>query len=899
MSTREFCPIAIIGESDSTDHFAGVRESLQARGVDASQLRLDDVMGRIIPPKTRVVAVADTQSFRVLSVLRQARRAGACTVLLMDGITEYRNTFENPNVRPEFLRPEPVDIIACAGDVDRHRLEELGNVAIATGLPRLDALGAMPRPDQPRIMVATAKHPTFNETQREQLIRALILLRDRLTALGVDVIWRLTDGLAEVLDVHQDTAPLHESLARASAVLTTPSTLLVEAMLADRPTGLLFPFDAPCWPQAAWMLDAESPQNPGIIDQTIQNLLHPDQDALSQQSQILKRMHQSKQPACDAVADLLIDMADNPRQRDVDLSLLDPTRLPARVAPTPGRTRVLSLVRCDLSPVGGVTTWSERLGRAFAADSQLGYDFRTLIIATHPGSASYIEDGKDDLRHLVIVDPAADHWKAIQTVKEAIERLNPDIILPNYADMCYAAAMLTRRQGKRLIAVAHTDHQSYSDLIGFYDRWDGAVGVSAACIDWLDTIANGRPLHKIVYGVPVASSPRTVETAGPLKITYIGRMVEVQKRISDLLLVIDGLESRAVKYEFHTVGDGDDVDAWQTALAKRTLEHGRVIQHGRKPEKWVEHFLATVDVSVLVSDYEGTSITMLESMGAGVVPVVTRVSSGVDEWVHDGVNGIVVEVGQTDQMAQRLADLASDRARLGTMGLAAWETVKDRISIDVMARNYKALFDEVIKRPIDQSPTDLGLRLIENYTWCKEWAEDPDGAMEWIRSSLGESGYRNIAIDIPGEDSDAVIFRATAGQPVDERVKEYRASGLGVAVWPYLHDNAVTDRLHRCVDEAVAAGHKRIVMYGLGKHTQKASGLFDRELPIVGLIDDNPPRSGCAYDLPVVTLEHVIEELKPDAILLSSDAWEEQMWHKTAALREAGIDVIAVYGTYE
>ena len=61
--------------------------------------------------------------------------------------------------------------------------------------------------------------------------------------------------------------------------------------------------------------------------------------------------------------------------------------------------------------------------------------------------------------------------------------------------------------------------------------------------------------------------------------------------------------------------------------------------HGRRSPQWVERFLGRVDASVLVSDYEGTSITMLESMGAGVVPVVTRVSSGVDEWIRDGENG--------------------------------------------------------------------------------------------------------------------------------------------------------------------------------------------------------------------------------------------------------------------
>ena len=46
-------------------------------------------------------------------------------------------------------------------------------------------------------------------------------------------------------------------------------------------------------------------------------------------------------------------------------------------------------------------------------------------------------------------------------------------------------------------------------------------------------------------------------------------------------------------------------------------------------------------------------------------------------------------------------------------------------------------------------------------------------------------------------------------------------------------------------------------------------------------------------------LERALAELKPDAVLLSSDAWEEQMWRRSAVLRAAGVRVLPLYGTYE
>lgn len=885
--------VSIVQEASGADHFPGVEQALRARGIECGWVLVEQTPDRLAAG-TRVVAVSDVLSFEPLSILRQARRLGACTVLLMDGITEYRNTFLNPNVGPDFLRPAPVDVVACAGAVDRDRLARLGNDAVVTGLPRLDAVRPTPLPASPTVLVSTARTPSFSDHERSLLVSALRALRDRLALLGAQVRWRLTGGLELELDVPPDVASLAASMRWARAVITSPSTLLVEAMKAGRPALLVHPFDAPCWPRAAWRLDAACLGSPGAIEAELASLLDPTAEDLQRQHRVLAAMHQQDPPAAEAVADVLATLVDRPRRAAIPASRLDPVRLPARRPAVTGRRRVVSLVRCDASPVGGVTTWSQRLAAAFAG-RDLGYDLHTLAVIMHPSSLGL---ARDETTHACVVDPMVDQWKAVQTVRSAIERLEPDIVLPNYADLCFAASMQLRARGVRAIAIAHTHHETCRDVIAFYDRWDGAVGVSAACMEWLEPMAGGRPLARIVYGVPIADAPRRVDPRGPLRLAYIGRVVETQKRVGDLLVVIDGLERRAVPYVFHLVGDGEALAGWTQALGRRRLRHGRVVVHGRRSAEWVQRFLGEIDVSVLVSEFEGTSITMLESMGAGVVPAVTAVPSGVGEWVRDGINGVVVPVGEPDRMAARLAELARARDRIAAMGRAAWQTVRRDVSVDAMAERYRRLFDEVMARPMDRAPSDVGLRLHDRYTWRKEWVERPDDAMRWMKAVLAESGYRNVAVGEPGPGSDAVIVRAGAAAPVEAMVRRYRARGLGVAVWPHLIEAPVTDRMHRLALGAVGHGCRRIAIYGIGRHTRRAAGIFDRGLPLVGLIDDAPPRPRL-FGLPVVTLDRALPELKPDAVLLSSDAWEPQLWRRAHTLREAGVHVIPMYGSYD
>ncbi|MCA9299946.1 MAG: glycosyltransferase, partial [Phycisphaerales bacterium] len=447
--------------------------------------------------------------------------------------------------------------------------------------------------------------------------------------------------------------------------------------------------------------------------------------------------------------------------------------------------------------------------------------------------------------------------------------------------------------GVRMVAIAHTHDEYYQKMMETYGTWDGCVGVSSTCMEWLESLASDRPCARIVYGVPIAPEPRTASSTGPIRLAYIGRMEEPQKRISRLHDLIRALDERRVPFELHMVGDGSAMKPWRDDLVEPV--HGSVLIHGRRSPEWVQNLLRSIDVSILVSDYEGTSITMLESMGAGVVPVVTRVESGVEDWIEDGVNGHFVEIGDIEAMASRLEALASNREALDRMGRAAWATIHERLSIDGMARAYASVFDEVRGRPHVVRPTDTVARLIES-----DWEQRlDDDAIDWAKGLLEEAGFTSIAIDDEAAGADAVIFQANRG--IAERVRTLRERGIGAVVVPGLIDDAdAMTRLQRAVIDAVSHGRSRLAIFGLGAHTRRASDvILDGRHPIIGFIDDRATPGAEFLGLPVQTLDRAGDDLDPDCIILSSDAWEAQMWEKTGEMRARGIEVRTLYGTYD
>ena len=66
--------------------------------------------------------------------------------------------------------------------------------------------------------------------------------------------------------------------------------------------------------------------------------------------------------------------------------------------------------------------------------------------------------------------------------------------------------------------------------------------------------------------------------------------------------------------------------------------------------------------------------------------------------LNNGINGLVVSPGDSQQLYDALNKLIVDRALFATLGQAARKTVQERYSLDTVNRDYMALFNNVYKQ---------------------------------------------------------------------------------------------------------------------------------------------------------------------------------------------------------
>ena len=117
----------------------------------------------------------------------------------------------------------------------------------------------------------------------------------------------------------------------------------------------------------------------------------------------------------------------------------------------------------------------------------------------------------------------------------------------------------------------------------------------------------------------------------------------------------------------------------------------RVLLPGRT-EKVIDE-LRKSKMFCLSSDYEGMSNSMIEAICVGL-PVVSTKVSGTDELIQDGVNGLLVSIGDEQGMTNALEKLIQDEELMKKMGE---ENLKKAslFQIDTIVNEWMKLINQV------------------------------------------------------------------------------------------------------------------------------------------------------------------------------------------------------------
>lgn len=181
--------------------------------------------------------------------------------------------------------------------------------------------------------------------------------------------------------------------------------------------------------------------------------------------------------------------------------------------------------------------------------------------------------------------------------------------------------------------------------------------------------------------------------AGVFTIGAVGRLSD-EKGYELLIRAVDHLIREGNDVALLIAGEGSQRDKLEALLAG--LGRGdRIRLLGFQSD--VIPLYEAMDLFVLSSLREGLPNVVLEAMALEVPVVATRIA-GIPKLIEDGRNGLLVEPGSIDALAEAIARTMNDPALRLLLQREGRTTVESNHSFAVRMDRFRALYDELLER---------------------------------------------------------------------------------------------------------------------------------------------------------------------------------------------------------
>lgn len=288
-----------------------------------------------------------------------------------------------------------------------------------------------------------------------------------------------------------------------------------------------------------------------------------------------------------------------------------------------------------------------------------------------------------------------------------------DVLHVHYAIPHAVCAVLAREMSGRDIGIVTTLHGTDISVLGQDSTLSQAIKYGIDKSDIVTTVSHAlkeqtyelidtvKPIETIYNFVDEReyfprNSRNLKEQFGIQEDEKVLIHVSNFRKIKNLPHIIEAfMKIRAnVKAKLLLVGDGPEKHRVMDQV-KESPYMKDVLFLG-KQENLAELY-AISDLKLLLSQQESFGLVLLEAMACGVPCIGTNVG-GIPEVIEHGVDGFIVELGDTEAVADYAVQLLQDEEKLLRFREAAIRAVGDKFHSSKIVEQYENLYEKVAER---------------------------------------------------------------------------------------------------------------------------------------------------------------------------------------------------------
>lgn len=189
---------------------------------------------------------------------------------------------------------------------------------------------------------------------------------------------------------------------------------------------------------------------------------------------------------------------------------------------------------------------------------------------------------------------------------------------------------------------------------------------------------------------PLPFYPAQLPSVRRQRIIAVGRYFD-EKGYDMLLKAWEIVEKVSDDWELDVYGDGNK-PYYEKIAASLNLDKKRCRLNDSISDVQKEYLDSSL--FVCTSRFEGFGMGIVEAMACGLPVVAFDCLWGPRSIITDGEDGLLVENGHIEKMAETILSLISHPERISEMGMNARRNVQ-RFNIDAVAKKWKRLFDSL------------------------------------------------------------------------------------------------------------------------------------------------------------------------------------------------------------
>lgn len=366
----------------------------------------------------------------------------------------------------------------------------------------------------------------------------------------------------------------------------------------------------------------------------------------------------------------------------------------------------LLIVSRSHNPLGGADRIIVDLCRELPAhgwDVTLGltrgakYDNPDAYRRVHPGLQTIDIDGRLGTRK-----------QRLTALRNTIIKTAPDIVLSmRVFDVYEVVAELKEKDiyaAPRLAVGVRACEEAYiSDVRRYQDNIDMCITSGILIADVCREFAGmeNERVESIGGGVRLPYiSPLPRCSANPIRLLYAGRLEQSQKRVADLLPLVQSLDAKEICFELDICGAGPD-ESMITQLLKPWIDRGMVRMHGWVDrEELYSRFYPRADCFVHFAAWEGITIAPREAMAHGVIPVISEFPGLKAEGQFiNGVNALTFPVGDVSLASDHIEHLLLAPKLMSELSMAAIQSQTGRYSFEGSINAWSETLNQCMSLP--------------------------------------------------------------------------------------------------------------------------------------------------------------------------------------------------------